>query len=347
MSIDGRYGEGGGSILRVATGLSAVTGRPVEITNVRVNRPKPGLAPQHLAGLKCLARLFNARTTGLELGSTEIGFFPHAPAIAELEADAGTAGSVALMLQSLMIPIPFIRRRVDLSLTGGTHVPWSPSFDYLKHVTLPLLNSMGCGFDASLIVPGYYPRGGGRVVFSSRPCDHLEAVRLDSFGEIASIEGISRASNLPEHVASRQANSAAGVLGGLGSLDIRCQVDASPSPGSAITLWASTTTGCRLGAVALGKRGKPAETVGREAAGELREYVRSGSPVDPYMLDQILPYCALARGTSILRGFKLTAHATTNAYVIGLLLGCRVEIDGQVGERCTMRVEGVGLQGGE
>lgn len=45
--IDGSYDEGGGQILRTAVTLSAMTGDRVEIYNIRANRSKPGLQPQH------------------------------------------------------------------------------------------------------------------------------------------------------------------------------------------------------------------------------------------------------------------------------------------------------------
>lgn len=40
----------GGQVLRMALCLSALYGIPVEITNIRAGRPKPGLSAQHLKG---------------------------------------------------------------------------------------------------------------------------------------------------------------------------------------------------------------------------------------------------------------------------------------------------------
>lgn len=345
VRIDGRYGEGGGSIVRVAAGLSAVTGRPIAISNIREGRPRPGLAAQHLTGLKALARLCNARIDGVELGSTAIKFVPSKPSLAELSVDAGTAGSIGLMLQGLMIALPFAGREVRLSLTGGTHVSWSPNFDYLRNITIPVLGSMGYRCDVTMLAPGYYPRGGGKVSFVSRPCDHLAPLRMDAFGDLVAVEGISRASNLPEHVAARQSRSAAEALSGTAEPSITVSVERSLSTGSAITLWATTTTGCRLGASALGERGKPAETVGRQAGEEMRGYLQRRASVDPHLLDQMLPYCALARGASVLRGFELTMHTTTNIHVVQLFLECSIQVEGKVGEPCTIRVQGVGMEG--
>jgi RNA 3'-phosphate cyclase len=342
--VDGRFGEGGGSILRLATGLSCLTGRAVSIDGIRQNRPRPGLAPQHLTGLRALAELFNAQTQGLELGSTRISFAPGSSGRAKLEVDVGTAGSIGLMLQGLMIGTVIGGRKTEISLTGGTHVPWSPSFDYLKNVTLVALGEMGYDCHVEMEQPGYYPKGGGRVSFTSTPCQYVKPIRLDSFGELSKIEGVSRASNLPEHVARRQASAAASALSELGQPRIDTSIEGARCPGSAITLWASTTAGGRLGASSLGRRGKPAEEVGSEAGEELRSYLVGRSPVDPYLLDQILPYCAVARGTSVLKGFKLTSHATTNIHVIRKFLDCQIKVDGEA--PCIITVEGSGMKEG-
>lgn len=46
IEIDGRTGEGGGQVVRVAVALSALTGQALKITNVRGNR-KGGGSPTH------------------------------------------------------------------------------------------------------------------------------------------------------------------------------------------------------------------------------------------------------------------------------------------------------------
>ena len=332
-------------MLRTALGLSAVTGRPVSVNNIRSNRPRPGLAAQHLTGLRALARLFGARTEGAELGSTAISFAPGKPAVGDIEVDVGTAGSIALMLQTLMIPLPFAGRGTRISLSGGTHVPWSPTMDYLANVTIPLLGRMGCNFDLDMLTPGYYPKGGGRVVLNSSPSDGLEALDLDDFGRLRKIRGVSRVSNLPEHVAKRQASSAAEVLGSVRDVKVDVASEAARCPGSAITLWALTSTGCRMGSSALGKRGKPAEEVGRQAGDEILSYVNSGAPVDPYFLDQIIPYAALARGMTRLRGSRYTLHAKTNIHIVKKFVDCEIEVEGELEGACNVSIEGTDFVG--
>ena len=57
IKLDGAYLEGGGSIARIALALSTLTQQPFEITNIRKNRPQPGLKNQHLFCIKALEKL--------------------------------------------------------------------------------------------------------------------------------------------------------------------------------------------------------------------------------------------------------------------------------------------------
>ncbi|HKI35927.1 MAG TPA: RNA 3'-terminal phosphate cyclase [Gemmataceae bacterium] len=52
LELDGSIGEGGGQILRTSLALSLVTSRPFHLRNIRVDRRKPGLQPQHLASVQ-------------------------------------------------------------------------------------------------------------------------------------------------------------------------------------------------------------------------------------------------------------------------------------------------------
>jgi len=345
VRIDGRYGEGGGSILRLATALSAITGNTVVVDNIRSNRSRPGLAPQHLTGLKALARLFSARTQGLSLGSTKVKFVPRSPRGGQLSVDVGTAGSIGLVLQTLMIVVPFVGEPTEISLTGGTHVRWSPNIDYLERVTLPIMRRMGYRGTLSLIQPGYYPKGGGKVIFKGEPWQGLEAVSLEDFGQVESIGGISRASNLPKHVPMRQADAAKSLLSDRVEPEVFVTTERAMSPGSAITLWAETSEGCILGSSSLGEKGKPAEEVGTEAARDMKAFIDSRSPVDPFLLDQILPYASLADGKSVFESVKLTDHALTNIHVIGEFLNSQIEVEGDRGGSCRIEVYGADLEG--
>ena len=91
--------EGGGQILRNAAALAAITGQPLRVSKIRAGRSKPGLRPQHLAGLQLVARIASAQLTGAAVGSSTIVLESGALCGGHHAADPGTAGSCVLLAQ--------------------------------------------------------------------------------------------------------------------------------------------------------------------------------------------------------------------------------------------------------
>jgi RNA 3'-phosphate cyclase len=325
LQIDGSYLEGGGQILRTAVGLSAATGRSCRIVNVRKGRSRPGLAAQHLAGVRAVASLCGADVTGARVGSLELDFRPGPLRPPErLSAEIGTAGSVALVLQALMIPLAVADRPVEITVAGGTHVKWSPTVDYFDEVFCPFLGPMGVKAGVVESRPGFYPTGGGRVHVSVRP-GPLRPLVLTERGDVREVRAGSIATEdlRGARVAERQLDGAAEVL----PIDSRrADYVEAPSTGTSIHLTA-VCANCRLGASALGERGRPAELVGREAARLLAEAIESGACLDGHMADQILPYLALAGGRSQVSVAEVTDHCRTGIRVIEQFLPARFELD--------------------
>jgi len=342
IEIDGSYGEGGGQVVRTAVALSAVTGKEVKVTNIRNNRPKPGLKQQHLKALETAARICGARVSGLFPGSSELFFAPVEIKGGKYEIDIGTAGSITLLLQSLMPALPFAKEKVELTIRGGTDVAWSPTIDYLQHVTFRALEQLGYAGSVTLKKRGYYPRGGGEVSAMFDPCKlhgfHFRKEGENKKGGENRIEeknqngeknqnhekevmGISHASNLPAHVPSRQAEAAESMLLEAGySSRINVRACELLSTGSGITLWSGY-----CGGNALGKRGLPAEKVGRRAAEEIISELRTEASVDVHLADQLIPYMALA-GNSSYTAREITLHAATNIWVTEQFLEVKFRI---------------------
>ena len=328
IKIDGSYGEGGGQILRTAIALSCVTQEPVEIFNIRANRPKPGLAMQHLKGIESAKMITNADVEGLKLGSTRVVFKPKSLRGGEFKIDIGTAGSVTLILQTILLPSLYAERESRFEIRGGTDVKWSPSVDYVRFVTFEALKDLNARVDLSLIARGYYPEGGGKIVVDVEP-SKLEG---REFRELKCdvIKGISHCQNLPSHVAERQRKSAKEILESKGyKVDIDVEVRKGISTGSGVTLWCGYK-----GSVSLGEKGKRAEIVGRECAeGLLKELERDGT-FDKHLADQVMPFSAVAKGKTVYTTTEVTKHQISNAYVINKFFdnvrieGNRIEIDG-------------------
>lgn len=323
LEIDGSYGEGGGQLVRTAVALSAVTGKGIRVTNIRKNRPNPGLKQQHLKALETAAKICQAQISGLFPGSTELSFVPVEIKGGKYDIDIGTAGSITLFLQCIMPALPFAKEEVELTIKGGTDVAWSPTMDYLQHVTFSALKQLGYSGSVTLKEHGYYPKGGGKVSAYFKPC------RLQGFHflkEEEKIKGISHASNLPAHVALRQAEAASTrLMEARYPSQIETQSFEAFSTGSGITVW----TGY-MGGSALGKRGLPAEKVGKDAADEIILELRAGASVDTYLADQLIPYMALA-GNSSYTVRELSLHTKTNIWVTEQFLDVNFRIEKKEG----------------
>lgn len=319
MKLDGSYGEGGGQILRTAVALSAVTGEPVEIINIRKNRPKPGLSAQHVKCVESAAALCNGEVRGCSLHSTDLTFIPGKIRGGAYEINIGTAGSITLILQCLMPIAMHSPDTVRLKISGGTDVSWSPTIDYMRFVTLSALSRMG--FDASInpVRRGYYPRGDGCVEAVISPTK-LKMAEFET-NSCPVIHGISHSSRLPAHVAQRQASAAQKHLHQEGfDSSIAIETKDEQSTGSGLTLWCGYKGGS-----ALGKPGFSAEKVGILAADVILSELKSAGGVDEYLADQLIPYIALARGGSFTTR-NISLHTKTNIWVTEQFLDVKFNI---------------------
>ncbi|MEM5802112.1 MAG: RNA 3'-terminal phosphate cyclase [Candidatus Aenigmatarchaeota archaeon] len=339
--IDG--GIGWGQVLRTAIALSSLTLKPVKVINIRKGRPRPGLMAQHATGIKIASEFCNAHVKGLKVGSLEVEFSPKKHHFENKKfINIGTAGSIALLLQTLSPLLIFADKEVELEIKGGTFGLGAPTIEYLKYIAFPILSKLGLKEpEIEIKQQGGYPKGGGLVKIKFFPVEKLSSVKLIERGKVKKIKGISLACNLPIDVAYRQANAAKNLLlKNYEEIEITPQVEKSLSPGTSITLWAECENSI-LGSDNIGKKGVRAENIGEEAAKELIKSIESEAALDKFMADQIIPFIALASGTSEIKVEEITEHCETNIRVCEQILGVKFEIDKN---RKIISVDGVGFK---
>jgi RNA 3'-terminal phosphate cyclase (ATP) len=323
--IDGSQGEGGGQILRTAISLSAITGKPVKVTNIRAKRQNPGLRPQHMTGIKILGNLFRASIENMKVGAEWVTFTPSDKFEGgSVKVDIGTAGSIPMILMAVVPAVSLSGNSLQLEVTGGTDVKASPTSDYVKYVVAESYRNIGIRFSVDVLKRGYYPKGGGIVHSSIEPCKVPSTMELRTTRDVAS-KITSVCSNLPRNVAERQISSAIIALEKKG---VRCSnytasIETSTSPGSSILIYSAHDFGPYVGGDSIGEIGKRAETVGVEAAERFLESTLVQAPVDPFLADMLVVPLALAKGSSKYRTARATEHLHTNLQVANKLVGCK------------------------
>jgi len=330
IRINGSRGEGGGQVLRSSLTLSMLTGQPLRIDNIRAQRSKPGLRPQHLAAVQAATVVSGAEVTGAALGSTALQFRPAGVQSGHYRFDIGTAGSTALVLQTIFLPLALADEPSSVTITGGTHVPWSPCFHYLDRQWLPMLRRIGFEAHLTLEQAGFYPRGGGRIQVEIAPAGSLRPLDLENRGSLQRVSGISAIANLPEHIARRQKKQVERRLSSWApDLSVETESMASPAKGTVLFLQAE----CEIGGgsfTALGKRGMPAERVADEAVDQLGAYLVSNAAIDKYLADQMILPLVLTPDPSSFSTAEITRHLLTNIEVVQAFLDVEIVVDGEL-----------------
>jgi len=334
IEIDGSQGEGGGQVLRTSLALSIITGQSFHIDRIRDHRSKPGLMPQHLKSVDAATAISKAQVEGAKLNSNALTFSPSEIRSGRYRFDIGTAGATTLVLQTILIPLSLVDTASSVIISGGTHVPWSPCFNYLSLQWLYFLQQMGFNAQASLDQAGFYPKGGGRISAIIRPVKSISPLRLTQRGSLQRIVGISAVANLPLDIAERQKRHALLRSQKLSWNDstpnIRIKIEnlRSHVKGTFLLLLAEFEGGrsCYFG---LGKLGKPAEQVADEAVDALDSFMETDGVVDPYLVDQLLIPLSISKGESEIRTSQITQHILTNANIIRAFLPARITINGE------------------
>ena len=330
IEIDGT--EGGGQILRTSLAMSALTKKPFHIIHIRGARPTPGLKAQHLTAVKTVAEICDAEVTGAEMGSQELTFKPQQIKSGKFNFDIGTAGSTALVAQSLVPAALHAPGEVHLSIIGGTENIWAPTTTFFQEVFCYYLRMFGIDIKAETKKYGFYPRGGGLFEVKIKPAKKLKPLTLAKRGAFKKIDIWNIASDFLKErkVLERQLK---GFKKGLGTdYEIgkhnKLYIEAL-NPGTSIHAHARFEN-CKLSATIIGEKGKLAEIVGEECGKELLRELKSKAAIDKRTADQLMIYMALAaadgQGPSKIRTSEITNHHRTNSRTIELFLPVKFKL---------------------
>lgn len=350
IDIDGSIGEGGGQILRNAVVYSILLKTPIRIDNIRSGRKISGLRKQHLTGLNLAVDMSGACLEGGVIGSERITFNTSSTAIKNFSdtarvicAEIGSAGSICLLLQ-IACPCMIFQGKVILRLKGGTDTTFAPTLDYFQKVFLKVLSKQ-CFRDMiqveiNIHSRGYYPKGGGEIVFSLAKNDilpqsrSLPSITLTERGDISTFQiHCFYGGSVSCQIAEKMAKSAKDHLQSsheFSNTNIVITIvrhERAFGSGSGILIIAETSTGCILGGSALGSPKEEPHITGKRAAEEIVRTLALGGCVDDWLQDQLILFMCLAEGCSQILTGSLTQHTVTAIAIAERMTGVKFHVE--------------------
>ncbi len=317
--IDGSSGEGGGQILRTSLTLSCITSKAVHIENIRAARRNPGLARQHLSCVRAARQICNGQCTGAELGSQVLDFQPGPVQSGNYSFDIGSAGSASLVVQTILPALFLADKPSTVTVTGGTHNPLAPPFDFLRESFLPAIAAGGFKADCELTKHGFFPAGGGKMIFQIQPrqqnAEH--AINFCEPSEKSQIHARIYTAMLPENIAKRQRKL---LLDSKLDIEKIEHIEATDSdgPGNCVMLRLSGSDKTTV-FTAFGMRGKPSQKVVGNVVGLAKNFLAGGAAIDRFLADQLLIYLAISKKGCFTTN-ELSSHLLTNIETINKFL---------------------------
>jgi RNA 3'-terminal phosphate cyclase (ATP) len=326
VTLDGRTGEGGGQVVRLAVSLSSITGIPIRITHVRGNRAGGrggGLKAQHVASLSYLASATDAVVSGLSVGSHTLEFAPRRRPWEindrKIRIVAESAAASTLLVFQAVLPFLLFAggtETVELEIVGGTNVNFSLSYEYADQVLLPALEERFGVVVERRLRKRAWSAGRleeGEVWFGVRPLGIGETLKIREewrdreYGEedfeVTSVDVTILAPG--DMRAAFQIMLVRELESAFPGVEVVFKVVEDTALDSKVYLLcvakSHTLRWGRDCLTTVGKRGKKADVVrkvSRQVCRELSEEVESRATVDEYLQDQLVVFQALAEGTS-------------------------------------------------
>ncbi|KAL7800134.1 RNA 3'-terminal phosphate cyclase domain-containing protein [Trichoderma ceciliae] len=334
--LDGRTGEGGGQLVRLAVALAALTSQPVEINNVRANRPRGGgLKKQHVAAIEWLAKVTEADVQGLSVGSKAVAFVPRRPPTElfqrniSIRTESGAA-STMLVLQAVL---PFLlfassdaSEPVVVELSGGTNVAFSPSYEFFDQVLAPALQErFGVEIERELKCRGWSlgPLSRGSVWLKFHPIPKGEMLEFVppppySFSESFEVKRLDVSVITPMHSHEKLQETVAKDIGSLwpgAEITFKVVEDSCSNNRWSVLLVAHSADGIRWAKDVLTSAPKNSKgydrfitLLSRKLCKGLYEEVSLGGQVDEHLQDQLICFQALCHGSSSFPRHDDAAH---------------------------------------
>ncbi len=339
--VDGSMGEGGGQILRTSLALACITGRNLHIENIRATRRKPGLAKQHLSCVHAAREICGGQCKGAAIGSQILDFQPGPIRSGDFTFHIGSAGSASLVIQTVLPALFLADKPSTITVTGGTHNPWAPPFDFLAETFLPAIADAGFNADCKLVKHGFFPAGGGKIALNVRPRREKPNQSIDFCQPAENVQIHARiyTAKLPAHIAQRQKKLLLQSKLKFRNIE-HIEVTDSDGPGNCIML-RLCVGGRNTVFTTFGQKGKPSENVVGEVVSLAEDFLPSGAAVDRFLADQLLIYMAIsnprpggekpapAKAGGCYTTNDLTTHLTTNIETIKKFLPVNFTIEQQ------------------
>lgn len=326
--IDGSTGEGGGQILRTSLALSCITGRNLHIENIRAARRNPGLAKQHLSCVDAARQISGGQCEGAAIGSNTLDFQPGPIRGGDYYLEIGSAGSSTLVIQTILPALFLAERPSTVTVTGGTHNPMAPPYDFLCETFLPAIATAGFSGNCRLHKHGFYPAGGGKITFEIKPWQKQpdKIIDLCKRSERLEIHARIYIAKLPIHIAEHQEKLLLQSNLEINNVE-HIEVTDSDGPGNCVML---RLIGAGMTSIftAFGMKGKPSQQVVGEVVKMAKDFLASGAAVDYFLADQLLIYTALSKAGCFTTN-TLSAHLLTNMDVIKKFLPLDFTIEQQ------------------
>lgn len=181
--------EDGALAFRQKIVLSALTNRPIRIKNIRSRSKTPGVTSAEVDFLKIVCEISNGAIVRINDTGCNVFFSPGTLIGGELEFKCSTERGLGYYLEPIILLCSFTKALLNLTLIGVTNNSIDPSVDAIMQNWLPFLKNLLPPASAACLKleikkRGVAPKGGGEIVFSSKPALFLSPLQILNPGKV-------------------------------------------------------------------------------------------------------------------------------------------------------------------